>query len=1645
FSRRQFTDIRRRLKVTATIGALLTTPLLADSTTVINEVLYHPADDSQTEWVELANTMSYDMDLGGWRLTGAVEYAFPPGTTIAASKFLVVAADPSKVRLQSLFDKPLGPFEGKLSNQGELIELRNVSDRLMSWVDYNDREPWPVAPDGSGASLAKRLPETDSASVESWAASSEYGGTPGGRNFQTASESPLRISEVAPAGEQDSFWLEFNTEGASTNLKDHIVGIAGDPQRETALPDLPVSEGGFTVVSGDQLGFGAEDGDLLCLYAPNKTSVIGAVLVDNVVHGWSADHRERSLYPTQATPGEANVFSFNDAVVINEIMYRAYPLQASPPQPPTFEQQNLAGPDSSWRFWQGVPQQDDLWQQVDFDDSEWEAGGPLFSSGIQILPEDSGESTSIKIGKSVYYFRLVFTVDAIGEEQSLQLQHLIDDGAVIYLNGAEVTRVNLPDGAVTASTRATNPIENPVWSEAIVIPSDRLRIGTNVISAEVHQSSAFDRDVAFSVDVSLGKLLGPGIPAQPFRDSSEEWIELYNRSDEAVDVSGWSLDEAIQYDFPEGTTIEPNGYFVVANDPEGYSDSLSNSGENILLRDQNRNPADEVRYYDGGRWPAYADGGGSSLELRDPNADNSLAEAWAASDESNKAPWQEIRYRMVSGQTYGLNTWNELVLGMLTAGEVLVDDVKVIHDPDGEAKQLIQNGGFNNTLFNPDTFTQRWRFVGNHRHSNGVPDPDNPENSVLHIIASGATDTKHNHVETTFVSNTKLIDGDLYEVSMRARWVAGSNQLNMRAYYGRLARTIELDTPDQFGTPGMPNSRFVENIGPTYSGFMHAPLMPATNEAVTVSVSADDPNGVDTLTLHYAKDGDEGFVSVPMEESAGIYTATVPGMAEATVMQLFVEGLDSLGAASYFPAAGQDSRALYIVDDGRSTDLPVHELRLIMKAADFDFMFERLNLISNERIGCSVLVDNREIIYNTGVRLKGSPAGRARDGPLYQGFNIAFPPAQLYRGIHSSVSIDRSGRAPSAGDQDEIYVKHMFNRAGIPAMVDDLGYIVSPTTTHTGTALFSMARYGSVFTNTQFRNGCQGSVFNLEITYDPTSGSSGRESVKNPTPFSHGGTTDFRDLGDDKEQYRWAMEMRTGRRADDYDGLIRFCQTMDLPKDQLARKIDEVMDVDAWLRTAAMHNLCGIGDTWWNGGLQHNMRVYVPQGGNGVVGLPWDLDFVFSAGATSAIKTAPGNLRRVMDMPVNTRLYYGHLLDIIDRVFNAEYMEHWLTHYGSVVGQNLSTPGLNYIRTRGNSVRSRVRADAPAVAFAITTNGGESMSTEATSQTITGDGWINVRTIRLVGQEEPLEVTWTTSKTWELSVPLVSGPNAITLQAVDFQGNDLGSLFSPGIDSITITSTATEATPFENLRITELHYHPAEPADTERDASTNDDDFEFIEMHNLGERQLDLTGVSFTDGIDFVFADGTTLAASAYAVVVRNRAAFEARYGTDIAIIGEYGPASLSNNGERVELRDGPHRILAFDYRDDWASESDGDGSSLVITSPAGARAAWDKARSWGVSGDIGGSPGAPNMPSVDVPVLAEWTQITVDGSEIVASYQRVPNMDYTIELSQDLLDWEPVVLDKVAVAPINDDLELVTIRIPREEQTQYVRIAINP
>jgi len=135
-------------------------------------------------------------------------------------------------------------------------------------------------------------------------------------------------------------------------------------------------------------------------------------------------------------------------------------------------------------------------------------------------------------------------------------------------------------------------------------------------------------------------------------DSDDEYVELYNRSTNSVDVSGWQLTDGITFTIPARTIIPPDGYLVVArnlgqllatypnlsvnNTVGNYSGNLADSGEHIAL--SRLEPlvkngvtnfisviADEVTYGTGGRWGAWSQGGGSSLELIDPRSDKRLA------------------------------------------------------------------------------------------------------------------------------------------------------------------------------------------------------------------------------------------------------------------------------------------------------------------------------------------------------------------------------------------------------------------------------------------------------------------------------------------------------------------------------------------------------------------------------------------------------------------------------------------------------------------------------------------------------------------------------------------------------------------------------------------------------------------------------------------------------------------------------------------------------------------------------------------------------------------------------------------------------------------------------------------------------------
>lgn len=177
----------------------------------------------------------------------------------------------------------------------------------------------------------------------------------------------------------------------------------------------------------------------------------------------------------------------------------------------------------------------------------------------------------------------------------------------------------------------------------------------------------------------------------------------------------------------------------------------------------------------------------------------------------------------------------------------------------------------------------------------------------------------------------------------------------------------------------------------------------------------------------------------------------------------------------------------------------------------------------------------------------------------------------------------------------------------------------------------------------------------------------------------------------------------------------------------------------------------------------------------------------------------------------------------------------------------------------------------------------------------------------------------------------------------------------------------------ENLRITELMYHPE---DAPPDAGYTDEDCEYVELKNIGAEAIDLANVRFTDGIDLIFGP-VNVEPGQSVVVVKNEAAFRSRYPAFDGVIAGVYTGSLNNNGERIELLDAVGAVIHdFEYRDDWFDVTDGGGFSLTIRDPAAADLTlWGQREGWRPSAAPGGSPGADDsglLPPLGTVVINE-------------------------------------------------------------------------
>lgn len=270
--------------------------------------------------------------------------------------------------------------------------------------------------------------------------------------------------------------------------------------------------------------------------------------------------------------------------------------------------------------------------------------------------------------------RYAFTVEPASSYSSLSLRISANDGYVAWLNGVEIARHNAPAVLLHNSTAtATGPV-----TDRLAVPPERLAAGPNILAVQGLNATAGDED--FQLDVGLsgisptpgvvyfatptpGAANGSGtfadhviineIHSDPPASKSQwvEFIELYNPLTTPVDLSGWSFSKGISYQFPNGSTIPAGGYLVIAENPAHleqflgvtgaagpWTGSLADTGEEIVLANAAGVPVDRVNYELGFPWPTVGGTPATSIQRIHEGLDSNLGGSWRSGPPTPGAP-----------------------------------------------------------------------------------------------------------------------------------------------------------------------------------------------------------------------------------------------------------------------------------------------------------------------------------------------------------------------------------------------------------------------------------------------------------------------------------------------------------------------------------------------------------------------------------------------------------------------------------------------------------------------------------------------------------------------------------------------------------------------------------------------------------------------------------------------------------------------------------------------------------------------------------------------------------------------------------------------------------------------------------------------
>jgi len=777
------------------------------------------------------------------------------------------------------------------------------------------------------------------------------------------------------------------------------------------------------------------------------------------------------------------------------------------------------------------------------------------------------------------------------------------------------------------------------------------------------------------------------------RDERFEYVELYNKGTRTMSLGGWAFTDGIDYTFDAGVELEPGSYLVIGQNPDflqatytqlaigvnlfgPYSGNLNDHTDHIelsypltqidtdsgLLKTHSV-VADEVTYYDGGRWPIWADGQGASLELRDPRGNNNVPDAWADSDESGKTTWEQFSFTINgSDGSYTHDRVSTFDLLLLNRGEILIDDLELVID----GSNRLANDGFESSL-------SQWRTLGNHVQSSATTADRHSGSRALHVISSGHGDPGANRINQSLSSLTAGT------VTFRgwARWLRGTQYLLLRTTRDqspvqppRPAHAFELTIPFDLGTPGLQNTAFVPNRAPDILDVRHEPVLPMDGQPIAVTARITDTDGVGMAILNYRSEGSGAFTSEPMVDDGtgddvaagdGLFTATIPGVSSGTMRAFYIDAFDGLAFTRFPTRLGASSEV-----PERTCLVRVGDTLVSSRLATYRVWFSNdvLNTfrsrpnLSNQLLDCTFVYNDTEVFYNCGLRHRGSPFLRSGSGrePYpsdRHGFRIDFGPDQRF-GDRQEINLDGmegGNRGPLQERASYWFYKHMglhFSRQE---------YVRLIMNGRTANAYEDVQKVDGDYIEKWFPDDTDGYIHKVDDYFEYSSNGTGHRNLDEGLKFDSRHPLL-------KETYRWGFEKRSHRENDNWQHLFDFAVAMNTSStlSRYEETIESVIHPAHFAAVLAIRHAVGDWDSYGYDRGKNNVFYYALPEGKWYL-LPWDIDFTLGSGRganTNLFSMNSGQFPEVYQF-VHYPKYEAMYWDALEEMVNGP----WQTSYGT--------------------------------------------------------------------------------------------------------------------------------------------------------------------------------------------------------------------------------------------------------------------------------------------------------------------------------------------------------------------------------------------